>query len=175
MKFLGTYSPHGDIRLPILAEESGKHFFVQIGQNGAEVRKLTLTAKAGEAFVVPNVFQENDFISFKIKKRNRRLVYFEDASLFSLLIGRDDGEVPEDIEWAGSNTNDSDWIHKETPAITDNQLVLSHEFEQGKEYIYRNGLLQKNGSDYEYLTNTTIGLTVAIEQGETFIATFKKQ
>jgi hypothetical protein len=92
MKYLGKYSPNGDIELPIVAEETGTYFFIQIGKKSAEVRKLSLKVQAGEQIVIPNLFQENELISFKIKKRNRRLVYHQDANFFSILIDRDDRE-----------------------------------------------------------------------------------
>lgn len=97
MKFLGKYSPNGDIILPIQAEDSGLYFFIEIGQNDAEIRKINLEVTAGNFITVPNVFQENDFISFKIKKRNRRLIYHENESKFSLLIDREDNVPSVDV------------------------------------------------------------------------------
>lgn len=90
MNFLGKYSPNGDITLPIQAEDTGIYFFIEIGQNDAEVRKINIQVTKGDFITVPNQFQENDFISFKIKKRNRRLIYHENESKFSLLIDRED-------------------------------------------------------------------------------------
>lgn len=93
MKFLGRYGAEGDILLPIQAEDTGTYFFIEVGRSGAAARKINLNVQAGEFLRVPNLFQENELITFKIKKRNRRLLSHDGAQLFSLLIDRNDGQV----------------------------------------------------------------------------------
>lgn len=95
MKFLGKYGAEGDILLPLLAEDTGRYFFIEVGSNGAEARKINLDAQAGQPLRIPNLFQENELITFKIKKRNRRLLYQDGQQLFSMLIDRNDGLLGE--------------------------------------------------------------------------------
>lgn len=96
MKFLGKYGAEGDILLPIQAEDTGLYFFTEVGSNGAEARKINLDVQTGQPIKVPNLFQENELITFKLKKRNRRLLSYEGQTLFSMLIDRNDGLVGEE-------------------------------------------------------------------------------
>lgn len=132
MKFLGKYSANGDIELPILAEDTGLYFFVEIGQNDAEVRKINLEVIEGQSIKIPNQFKENDFISFKIKKRNRRLIYHEEESVFSLLIDREDFFVQD-----GNPTT----LLKKTKEFSGAYAVTIN-FELGKTIFYNIGDLR---------------------------------
>lgn len=155
MNFLGKYSPNGDITLPIQAEDTGIYFFIEIGQNDAEVRKINIPVTKGDFITVPNQFQENDFISFKIKKRNRRLIYQENESKFSLLIDREDNvpsAVNNDNNVGIPLVSNSLWIHQEVPEGTiDNTnkvFIIAHQPINNTEYVYIDFFLMVRGVDY---------------------------
>ena len=152
---VGTFSPHGDIVLPMIATETANRYqFVwssnleekQIDSNTTEYRStgdsgtLWFNVTDGANMVIPNrIFRENDVCYFRIKRPtivNGRASYLlfrhEGYTWFRLRIDRDDGQT----------TTSPRYYDLVGPKNGINRIfTLQHSIVAGTLAIFENGLM----------------------------------
>lgn len=174
---LGAFSERGDILLPIVAQETGRHKVALVEVDGHDATKTTVTthlvnATKGQPITLKNTFgRENETYILRIKRPNNLLLRYNPANgegeaytWFRLRLSAND-----DPQFGTGH-----WIHKERVGGQGFTVRFTHAFLQGKEYVYRNGVLQDSEDDYEYLSTDpkAIQLRIELEADETLLATY---